>query len=211
MITVKGDKAPLIILDTLHTTYAMKVLDKGHVEHLYYGRKIRLDNEDGLTEQHEFAPGTSSVYSPEAGNFSLDDMRLEMSSYGKGDLREAFIEVINSDGSRTSDFLFEKYEQSKGRDGGTEGLPTSYGEDAEVLILTLKDKDNNLTLELIYAVYPDTDVITRSARLINEGETDVKIEKIMSCQIDFDPGNYVFSTGLSCISFLAICFVKAIR
>ena len=194
MITVKGEKAPLFILDTLHTTYAMKVLDTGHIEHLYYGRKIRLDDEDGLTEQHEFAPGTSSVYSPEAGNFSLDDMRLEMSSYGKGDLREAFIEVVNPDGSRTSDFLFEKLDQSTGRDGGTEGLPTSYGEDCEVLTLTLKDKENNLTLELIYTVYSDTDVITRSARLINDGESEVKIEKIMSCQIDFDPGNYVFST-----------------
>ncbi len=194
MITVKGDKAPLFILDTLHTTYAMKVLDTGHIEHLYYGRKIRMDDEDGLTEQHEFAPGTSAVYSPEAGNFSLDDMRLEMSSYGKGDLREAFIEVVNPDGSRTSDFLFESFSQSQGRDGGTEGLPTSYGEDAEVITLTLKDKDNGLTLELIYTVYSDTDVITRSARLINNGEADVKIEKIMSCQIDFDPGNYVFST-----------------
>ena len=194
MITVKGEKAPLFILDTLHTTYAMKVLDTGHIEHLYYGRKIRMDDEDGLTEQHEFAPGTSAVYSPEAGNFSLDDMRLEMSSYGKGDLREAFIEVVDPDGSRTSDFLFEKFEKSQGRDGGTEGLPTSYGEDAEVITLTLKDKDNGLTLELIYTVYSDTDVITRSARLINDGEADVKVEKIMSCQIDFDPGNYVFST-----------------
>ena len=64
MITVKGDKAPLIILNTAHTTYCMKVLDTGHVEHLYYGRKILLDDEDGLAEQHEFAPGTSSVYSP---------------------------------------------------------------------------------------------------------------------------------------------------
>ena len=192
MITVKGEKAPLIILNTAHTTYCMKVLDTGHIEHLYYGRKIRMDDEDGLTEQHEFAPGTSSVYSPEAGNFSLDDMRLEMSSYGKGDLREAFIEVVNPDGSRTSDFLFESFSQSKGRDGGTEGLPTSYGKDAEVLTLILKD--NDLTLELIYTVYSDTDVITRSARLINDGEADIKIEKIMSCQIDFDPGNYVFST-----------------
>ena len=64
MITVKGDKNPLFILDTGHTTYAMKVLDTGHIEHLYYGRKIHMDDADGLTEQHEFAPGTTSVYSP---------------------------------------------------------------------------------------------------------------------------------------------------
>ena len=194
MITVKGDKNPLFILNTAHTTYAMKVLDTGHIEHLYYGRKIHMDDADGLTEQHEFAPGTTSVYSPENGNFSLEDMRLEMSSYGKGDLREAFLEIINSDGSTTSDFLYSGYSENKGRDGGTEGLPTSYGEDAEVLTITLTDKDNSLKLELIYSIYPDSDVITRTANLINEGDGDIRIQKLMSCQIDFDPGNYVFST-----------------
>ena len=194
MITVKGDKTPLFILNTGHTTYAMKVLDTGHIEHLYYGRKIHMDDADGLTEQHEFAPGTSAVYSPEEGKFSLDDMRLEMSSYGKGDNREAFIETVNSDGSMTSDFLYSGYEESRGRDGGSEGLPTSYGEDAEVLTVSLTDKENSLKLELIYSVYSDTDVITRSARLVNEGDGDIKIRKIMSSQIDFDPDNYVFTT-----------------
>lgn len=194
MITVKGDKNPLYILETSHTSYVMKVTDSGHIEHLYYGRKIHLDDEDGLSEQHEFAPGTSVVYSKEHSNFSLEDMRLEMSSYGKGDVREAFLEIVNPDGSMTSDFLFEKYSESKGRDGGTEGLPTSYGEEAEVLTLTLADKANSLKLELIYCVYPDTDVITRTARLINEGEGDVKIRKLMSTQLDLDPDNYVFTT-----------------
>ena len=194
MITVKGDKTPLFILNTGHTTYAMKVLDTGHIEHLYYGRKIHMDDADGLTEQHEFAPGTSAVYSPEEGKFSLDDMRLEMSSYGKGDNREAFIETVNSDGSMTSDFLYSGYEESSGRDGGSEGLPTSYGEDAEVLTVSLTDKENSLKLELIYSVYSDTDVITRSARLVNEDDGDIKIRKIMSSQIDFDPDNYVFTT-----------------
>ncbi len=194
MITVKGDKNPLFILDTGHTTYAMKVLDTGHIEHLYYGRKIHMDDADGLIEQHEFAPGTTVVYSPENANFSLADMRLEMSSFGKGDVREAFLEIVNSDGSMTSDFLYSGYRESKGRDGGTEGLPSSCGEDAEVLTVTLTDKENSLTLELIYCVYPDTDVITRTAELINEGEVDVRIRKLMSYQIDFDPGEYVFST-----------------
>ncbi len=194
MITVTGDKSPLFVLNTAHTTYAMKVLDTGHIEHLYYGRKIHMDSEDGITEQHEFAPATSVVYSPEAGNFSLEDMRLEMSSYGKGDVREAFIEIVNADGSFTSDFLYSEYAQSKGRDGGTEGLPSSYGEDAEVLTLALKDKENSLRLELIYCVYSDTDVITRTTRLINEGEGDIKIKKVMSTQIDLDPDNYVFTT-----------------
>ena len=194
MITVKGDKCPLFILDTEHTTYAMKVLGSGHMEHLYYGRKIRLDSEDGLTEQHEFAPGTSVVYSAEQKNFSLEDMRLEMSSYGKGDVREPFIEVVNPDGSMTSDLLYSEYSQSTGRDGGSEGLPTSYGPSAEVLTITLSDKANGLSLELIYTVYSETDVITRMTRLTNFSDSAVRIRKIMSTQIDFDPDNYVFTT-----------------
>ncbi len=194
MITIKGENHPLFILNTPHTTYAMKVLDSGHIEHLYYGRKIHMDSSDGLTEQHEFAPGTTVVYSKEHSNISLEDMRLEMSSYGKGDVREAFLELVNADGSMTSDFLYEGYLESKGRDGGTEGLPTSYGEEAEVLTITLRDKDNGLKLELIYAVYPDCDVITRMSRLTNEGTDDIRIQKLMSCQIDLDPNSYVFST-----------------
>lgn len=29
-------------LDTEHTSYCFQVLDTGHLEHLYYGRKIRV-------------------------------------------------------------------------------------------------------------------------------------------------------------------------
>ena len=41
MITYK-DK--LFVLDTDKTTYAFRVMPAGHIEHLYYGRKIRLDS-----------------------------------------------------------------------------------------------------------------------------------------------------------------------
>ena len=36
--------------------------------------------------------------------FSLEDVRLEMSSYGKGDIREPFVEAILYDGAKTSGF-----------------------------------------------------------------------------------------------------------
>ena len=128
MIRIIGDNNPLFVLDTDHTTYAMKVLPSGHIEHLYYGRKIHLDDADGLTEHLDFPAGNTIVPSKENGNLTLEDVRLEMSSYGKGDIREPYIEMTNPDGSRTTDLLFDSYTQSKGRkpsDEAEDDMPRS--------------------------------------------------------------------------------------
>ena len=80
------------VLDTPNTTYAFSVLPTGQCEHLYYGRHISIsDGEsslDALAEKHAFAPGNTCVYDEEHQGYSLEDMRLEISSYGKGDLRD---------------------------------------------------------------------------------------------------------------------------
>jgi len=192
MITVRSD-GRLFILDTIKTTYAFRVMKSGHLEHLYYGRKIHLDSDDGLAEQSEFAPGNTSVYNPENGSFSMEDIRLEVSTIGKGDVREPALGLVNADGSRTSDLVFDSYSVSKGK-ARTDDLPVSYGDDADVLKVTLKDKENSLSLVLEYGVFEDCDVITRSCVLTNEGEGSIVIERIMSTQLDLDPGEYLFVT-----------------
>ena len=118
------------LLNTNHTSYAFRVMDTGHLEHLYYGKKIRVPktgnavSESGaisigleaLVEKHAFAPGNSLMYDKEHTAFSLEDMCLEMSALGKGDIREPFIEMIHADGSMTCDFLFDSYAVSKGKE-----------------------------------------------------------------------------------------------
>ena len=79
------------VLDTAHTTYAFSILPGGHPEHLYYGRTIHIEHPDDLeilVEKHVFAPGNVNICEKEHAGFSLEDVRLEMSSYGKGDIRE---------------------------------------------------------------------------------------------------------------------------
>ncbi len=191
MITSKDDK--LFVLDTNKTTYAFRVMPTGHLEHLYYGRKIRLDSDDGIAEKWEFGPGNSSVYDKENSSFSFEDIKLEISAPGKGDVREPSLELINADGSRTSDFVYEKAENAKGK-VRKEDFPGSYGDEAQVLTVTLKDKENGLTLKLIYTVFEECDVITRSCELTNDGQEEIVIERIMSMQLDFDPGDYSFVT-----------------
>lgn len=80
---------------------------------------------------------------------SLEDVCLEMSSYGKGDIREPFIEVVHADGSFTSDFLFDRAEATVGKEEFAT-LLGSYDEENKVehLCITLKDKPYDLTLEL---------------------------------------------------------------
>ena len=193
-------KDNVFILDTDNTTYAFRVLSTGHLEHLYYGTKIRTDDDNGLwidalTERHEFVPGNNNVYNSENKNFTLNDIRLEFSSGGKGDNREPFIGVVHPDGNRTSDFL---YEGARIAENKTElsTLPSSYDETGTCsgLVVTLSDSGYDLDVELIYHVFPKCDVITRSARFINRSESDVRLESFMSVQIDTNDSDMVFTT-----------------
>lgn len=194
---IKG-REPYFILHTLHTTYAFRVMETGHLEHLYYGRRITVPEQKGaeaLVEKHAFPPGSTNVYEKEHNAFSLEDVCLEMSSYGKGDVREPMIEVVHEDGSRTLDFLFEKAEISQGKEE-YETLPGSYDETGQVehLCVTLGDRQYDLVLELHYYVYEDCDVIARSAKLWNQSSGKIQLLRLLSMQVDFDRPEYVFTT-----------------
>lgn len=185
------------VLDTNNTTYVMRLLETGQIEHLYYGGRLILQTEedaDSLFEKHAFAPGNTNFYDNEHPGYTLEDMRLEMSSHGKGDIRESFIDVTHADGSYTSDFLYDHCDIREGK-LPLETLPSSYEEDGRVdeLILTLRDLGYELTLELHYAVFEDRDVITRYSRFINSSQENVYLTKLMSNQLDFERDGMVFT------------------
>ena len=193
------------ILSSPHSTYAFRVMETGHLEHLYYGPSLGdvskfseealLHSAEVLEERKEFPGGNMISYDAEHPALVLEDLRLEMSSYGKGDIREPFVEILHADGSFTSDFLFEKAElRSKKTELKT--LPSAYlagnGEPCE-LVVTLRDAQYDLILELHYCVYEDCDCITRSARLINRSTQPVRVKRLMSTQLDFPQHDFVMS------------------
>lgn len=190
-------------LNTKSTSYAFRVLPTGQLEHLYYGKKIKMFTEleniekacEAVNEQHAFQPGNVVSYGKENFEFSLEDMRLEMSSYGKGDIREPFVEIVYADGSFTSDFVYDRYEIKKGK-SDLATLPGSYGteEEVETLIVTLKEKVWDVELELLYYVYENSDIICRGSRLINKSDKAFTIRRLMSLQVDFDRNGYTMST-----------------
>lgn len=184
------------ILNTEHTSYVFQVLKSGHLEHLYYGKRIDCSwqGAQALVEKNEFLKGNMVSYSSDYNNLGLEDMCLEMSSYGKGDIREPFIEVTHFDGSRTSDFLYAGYEIKNGK-SSCHTLPVSYGTEEEVkeLKVILRDRSYSLELQLIYNVFAHSDVITRRSVLVNTGEHDVMVDRLLSTQLDFDQNEYTCS------------------
>lgn len=188
----------VFVLDTENTTYVFKILPTGQPEHLYYGTKIFIDREEDaevLVEKHAFAPGNTNIYDQDHPQYSLEDMRLEMSSYGKGDIREPFIEIVHADGGMTDDFIFHSAEIKSGKQALLT-LPSSYDENMKVDELTvfLKDNSYGLILELHYSVFEGRDVIVRSSKLVNTSEKTIKLKRLMSTQLDFETNDYVFTT-----------------
>ncbi len=217
----------VFLLQTNKSSYFMQVLPSGHVEHVHYGRSLlseaqytellKGDEEDaGILSQmaeamgikHRHEGGNMIAYSKETGPLCLEVMPLEVSGFGKGDIREPMLEICHADGSMTSDFLFESAEIRENI-SSLETLPSSYDDGMELrigegdknidkaaeLILTLVDKEYALKLELIYKVYPECDTITRSAILYNNSEDGVVIERLLSNQLDFQ------KIGMELISF----------
>ena len=176
----------IFVLETAHTSYIIRITESRHPSHLYYGRRIEVGSEkdiEALIERKEFEPGNSIVYSEEHPTTALEDLCLEMSSLGHGDIREPFVELIKPDGSRSCDFLYEDAVIGNSLPALRE-LPCSYSESGQGESLCLTLRDGELRLELNYYVYPACDVITRTARLINGGKERIELLRLMSTQLD---------------------------
>ena len=179
---------PAFVLDTGRTTYCFRILPTGQPEQLYYGPKIPLETEqdlEPLTEKHAFAPGNSAVYDAEHPELSLEDIPLEFSSLGKGDLREPMLELVNPDGSRTNDFLYESHLIDDAQPS-QQPLPGSYAENGRGghLCVTYRDRNYGLVLETHYYVWADCDCVCRACVLRNDTESPVRIERLLSLQLD---------------------------
>lgn len=201
-------KKNFFLLETEATTYAFHILDSGQPEHLYYGKKLFVPEEEerenaeeiwagvfaAMREKQEHLLGNSIAYAKEYPTLVLEDMCLEFSSFGKGDIREPFVELRFADGSSTCDFLFEEAKLRKEKHMLC-GLPSSYDENgqAETLQVSFREKVHNIRLQLFYTVFPACDAIVKSVRLINESEETIEIERLLSGQLDFAEDGLCFS------------------
>lgn len=183
------------VLETDNTSYCFSILSSGHLEHLYYGQKINDFNPHAIGQKQSFLLGNTISYDKVHPNMALENLRLEISSLGKGDVREPLIEMVFSDGSRTCDFLYKEHQMYAGKKN-TEDLPGSYGTDEDVMTLeiTMVNQNGGQKLLMFYHVFHSVDVITRSLKLINTSSEPVILRRMLSMQLDLDDADYKMTT-----------------
>lgn len=167
----------LFYLETAHTVYAFKLLKNGYLQHLYYGAKEACVLDD------RFKNRNANVRYSQEFSYCLENIPLEYSSVGKGDVREPMVVVTRADGCFTGDFVYESHRVAGKQPLST--LPSAYGAEEELTVV-LKDRASGLTLELHYSVFADTDVIVRSSRLVNTSQQAVTVNRLLSAQLDFN-------------------------
>lgn len=182
-------------ITTKNATYQMKVDSYNHLIHTYYGSKI--DDTDMYT-QISFADRGFSANPYEAGKkdrtYSLDVLPQEYSCYGTGDFRITGLRVKESTGNQTVALKYVKHVFFDGFHK-INGLPSVHGTlPSTSLCITMKDEMNGLVVELWYGIIEETDVITRTVKLINKGNAQLTIEKAASMNLDFIYGEFDWIT-----------------
>ncbi len=177
-------------LDSKNSTYMLGLIDREQfIGHIYYGDYVRDNNLKYLLKLNEL-PFTPEINDRDRISF-YDYFPFEYSTHGIGDYRESCLKVRNKNGSTACSLQYKKHKIYLGKPK-LQGLPASYGEQeqCETLELTCVDSCLNLEVILIYTVFHDLDVITRSVMVRNKGEETLYLEKVLSICIDFRDEDY---------------------
>lgn len=173
-------------LDTPNTTYMIGIVDEENfVGHIYYGKKLKEADAAYLMRTKE-PPFVPSKNVRERCSF-FDCFPFEYPTTGVGDYREGCIGIRTAAGHVGSALSYVSHEIIDGKPA-LEGLPATFGTKEECSTLKLICKDNyvGMQVELLYTVFCDTDVITRSVKVTNIGEEYFYLTKVFSACIDMD-------------------------
>ncbi len=172
-------------------SYIMTVLPNGHMGQLYFGKRIHHKEDFSCLLERQRRPMTACVFDDDS-SFSLEHTRQEYGVYGTTDFRHPAVEILQEDGSRLSDFVYAGHEVTAGKPK-LPGLPATYTEaqeEAETLVVRLKDAQTQMALELFYTIFAEGGILTRSVRFTNEGKKNVQLTRAMSLCLDLPDCGY---------------------
>lgn len=183
----------LFHLETENSSYVFRVLENQQLQHLYYGKRIHVKENYGNLASYQ-TRGFEVSYTADEERIQLSMIPNEYAAYGKGDFRHPAYQVQDATGSRITELKYQGYTLSTGKKR-LEILPSTFDDDgdrSEVLTITLKDDVIGLVVKLNYTVFPKQNVIVRNVEFINEGQSDLKLLKAMSLQLDLPDDEFDF-------------------
>ena len=170
-------------LHTKHTSYVMELYN-GLLAHSYWGRQLnRLPMLHQMYPFHCIDTGFCPSDLADELFFSSDKLPQEYPTYGTGDMRNPALQVENAAGDSIIRLRYKSHRIFNGKPM-LSGLPATYGDDCETLEITLTDKLTGITAVLNYTVFPEKDMLTRSVRIENKGNTVCNLEKVASFCLD---------------------------
>ncbi len=183
---LSDDVKALFKLDTLSTSYVIGVVDKeGFLGHVYYGQRL---NDYHLThvlriQENPFVPSRNNR---DRVSF-LDSFSMEYPAGGLGDYRESCISIETKNGNMGLSLNYISHKITLGKPELSD-LPASFGDEdtCSSLEILCEDPHTGLQAALLYTVFEDTDMITRSVRLINAGKEELFVTKVFSVCLDMD-------------------------
>ncbi len=177
-------------LTTKNTAYQLEIGPLGYLLHLYYGRRA----EDCMDYLHlpwdrGFSPNPYELQADRG--WSLDSLPQEYSGSNGGDYRLSSLCAETDAGIFGADLRCCGYEIHGGK-YALDGMPCAFAREgeAETLSVRLKDDATGLEAELLYAVYENQDVISRTARFINKGSFGITLRKAVSACLDLPFGDW---------------------
>ncbi len=185
----------VFVLETKNNSYIFHTNELGLLLHDYFGRHIDLIdfNIDAIKQNITINKGSSVAYKDEKDHeFSMDHAYLEFSFPHKGDYRETQILFKNEEYGYVFDFNYDSYKINKDIKE-LKTLPSPHHADEE-LIIYLKDRNIDLTIELHYLVFIEEDVIARNIIVKNNTGKDLHILKALSMLMDINNHDYEILT-----------------
>ena len=185
-------------LDTLNSSYLIEIFDEGYLLHLHYGGKIPDTNAASLRNRGMFASFSPNNYEVQKKHgdqyFSPDLAPMEYSCNGTGDFRISALQIKNHNGDASTDIRYVGHKIYQGKPE-LKGLPATYAneDEAETLEIYTEDKVTGAFVTLIYTVYENFSVMTRSVKVENKSDFDMDIERVYSCCVEFPSMDYKIS------------------
>lgn len=174
-----------------HSSYLLHVMENGELGQLYYGPLIHHQaSYPELT--HREVHGAMPAWKLDAPDVQPEALKQEYASLGKGDFRDPAYQITAPDGSRISELQYQSYRIETGKQRLTQ-LPSTFDDsddDAQTLIIKLKDAVTQVIVDLNYTIFPHQDVLVRSATFTNHGKQRVTLNRALSAQLDLPDADY---------------------
>ncbi len=168
-------------------SYIFRLAGGKYPVHVHWGRRVRRVTDRMIERRTIWTDETFSL-----NETAFDFLPMECPTFG-GDLREGMIHVIHESGMSALLLEYASHQVVPGKPSLGQ-LPSARGENAESLLLELRDPVSGVAVELCYTIYEDVDVIARSARIINGGKTAVTVDKALSACVDFEGYDFNLTT-----------------